>query len=134
MRRVVLLSLLAALAVPGTAAAASTFRTAANNIACVGSGGQVRCDLRESTAETPSRPASCQLDYGLFFGVSATASSGRRLCAGDTVLGSASGTLYPGRTWRHGSIRCTATARGAVRCTNRRDHGFSISAARQRLF
>lgn len=137
MRRAVLLSLiLTALTagVPAGASAASTFRTASNNIACVGSGTFLRCDLRESTAQTPAKPASCELDYGLFFGVSTTAGRGSRLCAGDTVLGSASGILYPGRTWRYRSLRCTATSRSAVRCANRRGHGFAISAARQRLF
>jgi hypothetical protein len=138
MRRVLPLSLLLTIAVLSCASSASAqtvfFRTAANNVACAASGPEIRCDLRESTAPLPVKPASCEFDYGLFFRISTTARKGVRICAGDTVLGSSEGTLFPGRTQRYRSMRCTAQGRTGMRCVNRRGHGFSISPARQRLF
>ncbi|MCU0314693.1 MAG: hypothetical protein MUC84_11620 [Solirubrobacteraceae bacterium] len=140
MRRAGLLSLLTLLALAGAPAAAPAqddvegFRTVSGTIACAASGSSLRCDIRKVTGQVPPKPSSCELDWGLFFGVTTTARRGTRLCAGDTVLGVPLAPLYPNRTFRHRSITCRATGRASVRCANRGGHGFALTAARQRLF
>jgi hypothetical protein len=41
--------------------------------------------------------------------------------------------LRYGKTWRHGSMRCTSTKKGLT-CRNKSKHGFFLSRERSRFF
>jgi hypothetical protein len=131
---------LAALAVPGGAAAAdvslTAFQTPSKQIACVyargeGEPSRLRCDVAEPVAP-PKRPASCELDWGHAFGLGVK-SKARRLCAGDTVLDPKAPVLAYGKTKRYGPYTCTARTSG-LRCGTRAGHGFVLSRQSQKLF
>lgn len=134
MRRT-LLTLVALLALPASAAAADPrmWQTPSGNIACAAFGAQLRCDMRELGNAPARQPASCEGDYGNAFGVGRNASRGRRLCVTDAVGGPGTPTVRYGRTWRRNGFRCRVRETG-VRCVNRRGHGFFLRRGLQRLF
>ena len=126
--------------VPGADAAAQdtfiTFQTPSHTIGCGysragGEGPFLRCDLA-AVSHRPKRPRSCELDYGLAFGLG-EAGPGRRLCVGDTVRDPAAKVLAYGHTRRLGPFTCIARTTG-LRCTTGTGHGFELSRERQRLF
>jgi hypothetical protein len=128
-----------AAALPGAASAGDSlvaFQTPSKGIACVyshfsGEQPALRCDVARVTAP-PAKPASCELDYGSAFGLSATG-TGRRLCAGDTVLDPKAKVLAYGKTRTLGPFACVSRTTG-LRCTTHAGHGFDLSRRRQKLF
>jgi len=136
MRRALLLlatALIVTGALASSASAAGGFRSPTGNIGCAGYGSSVRCDIRDTTNGRPSRPKSCDLDYGTAYGVGISSRKGYRLCVGDTVLDPRRPIRPYGTTWRFRSITCRIRLSG-VTCTNAKGHGFFLSKARQRLF
>ncbi len=125
---------------PATAHAAATltaFQTPSHKIGCLYSRGggepaRLRCDVRDNAAATPKRPASCELDYGSAFGLTATGKA-TRLCVGDTALDPKAKVLAYDRTRRLGPFTCTSRTTG-LRCTTKAGHGFVLSRQAQRLF
>ena len=109
------------------------FQSPSGNIGCViGRRAGVRCDIRNRDWSPPSKPASCQLDWG--FGLTVERRGrGRFVCAGDTTLGQGRRLAY-GKAIRRGRFRCVSR-RSGMRCVNRRNgHGFVLSRERARRF
>jgi hypothetical protein len=133
------LALAAALAAPGGAGATAgfdPFATPSGHIGCMyqhakGEKAYLRCDV-DDVAHPVKRPASCELDYGSAFGLSASGKA-QRLCVGDTVRDPKAKVIKYGTTRRFGPFTCTSKTTG-LRCTNRAGHGFALSRERQRLF
>jgi hypothetical protein len=92
---------------------------------------ELRCDVDE-VAHPVKRPASCDLDYGSAFGLSAKGRA-QRLCVGDTVRDPKAKILKYGTTRRFGPFTCTSQQTG-LRCTTKAGHGFVLSRERQKLF
>lgn len=108
------------------------FTSPSGNIGCYITAGWVRCDIEEHSWPTPSRPASCELDYGQGVTV-ARRGRGHFVCAGDTALRSGPPLAY-GKRRRAGRFTCVSRTSG-MRCFNRRNgHGFSLSRDVYRLF
>jgi hypothetical protein len=129
-----------ALAVPGAGAGATigvdAFTTPSRHIACMyqhllADKAELRCDV-DGVAHRPKRPASCKLDYGEAFGLTATGRA-RRLCVGDTVRDPKAKILNYGKTKHYGPFTCTSKPSG-LRCTTKAGHGFELSRERQKLF
>jgi hypothetical protein len=128
----------ALVAAPGAGAVSGldAFMTPSRHIACMYQHGadarpELRCDV-DHVAHPVKRPASCPLDYGSAFGLSATGRA-RRLCVGDTVRDPKARIINYGVTHTYGRFTCTAR-RSGLRCTTRAGHGFVLSRERQRLF
>lgn len=112
----------------------TTLQTPSHKIGCAYSTAPsfLRCDVVDATTKPPKRPESCDLDYGIAFGLTATKKA-TRLCVGDTVLDPKAKVLAYGKTKHYGPFTCTSRADG-LRCTNAKRHGFVLSRQRQRLF
>ncbi len=124
-----------ALVVAGAAQARiSTFKTPSGNIGCLyeSSPAYLRCDIRSGLVPKPSRPRSCDLDWG--DSVSLGRNGGTKVvCHGDTVLSSSAPVLRYGSTWTRGAFTCTSR-RAGLTCENAADHGFFLSRASWRRF
>jgi hypothetical protein len=126
-----------AAAAPGDAASGLTlFQSPSHRIACgylhfEGERPSLRCDVPD-VVHKPRRPASCDLEYGIAFGLELHGKA-RRLCVGDTVADPKAAVLAYGHTRRFGSFRCTSKRTGMV-CRSSSGHGFELSRERQRLF
>lgn len=123
-------------AVARASATFTAFQMPSKQIACMYSRGggeptQLRCDVA-NVVNVPKRPASCGLDYGHAFGLSATKRA-TRLCAGDTVLDPGAPVLAYGKTKHYGPFTCTARTSG-LRCSTRAGHGFVLARQKQTLF
>jgi hypothetical protein len=116
-----------------TASSFTTFQTPSHHIACAyeTSPSSLRCDISD-VAHRPKRPASCELDYGSAFGLTASG-RGKRLCVGDTVLNPKAKVLAYNKSRRLGPFTCTSRASG-LRCTTKAGHGFSLSRQTQKVF
>jgi hypothetical protein len=129
-------ALLALVWAPAALADQARFATPSRNIGCIGTGAFVRCDIAETRADPPPRPASCRLDWGTAFEVERRG-RGHGLCVGDTALpspGERIRILRYGTTIRLGNgLRCTSRRTGLT-CLNRAGHGFLLSRARIRVF
>lgn len=123
------LTLVAGVAAP--ASALTSFQTPSRNIGCVVASNTLRCDIATTSVRPPKRPASCDLDFGNAFAMN-TRARPRRLCAGDTALGSGPVLAY-GRTRRIGVFACTSKVSGLT-CTNRNRHGWTLAKSSIRLF
>lgn len=121
-----------------TATAATRFATPSRNIACAGDGRELRCDIGQTTATPPKKPATCRFDWGHAYVVTPGPRKGRGLCASDTVLPS------PGQRIRilaygtsislgRGAIVCTSRHTGLT-CRTRAGHGLTLSREVIRLF
>ncbi len=128
------------------------FVAPSGNVTCVAGPTDVRCDISQFAYVPPTRPRSCELDYGQTFDLRRSATLG---CVGDTVAGSASSTqnwfrktgLKPLATpmgpqavlpygWKLNStqISCTSATTG-VTCTNTTTrHGFTVAKAGYKVF
>jgi hypothetical protein len=120
----------------GASAGLDPFMTPSKHIACMyqhlpDSRPALRCDV-DQVAHPVRRPASCELDYGSAFGLTATGRA-TRLCVGDTVRDPKANILKYGRTRRYGPFTCTSKTTG-LRCTTKTGHGFELSRERQKLF
>jgi hypothetical protein len=136
-RRAALAAALALLGLPAVAPAGITgFKTPSKNIFCayIAFEGvrEMRCDISTMTSTPPPKPDWCEFDWGMSFGMTPT-SRGHRLCVSDTPMDPKFPTLAHGKTWKHGGISCRSRTSG-LRCTNKRDHGFFLSRAKQTLF
>ena len=124
--------LLGVLVLAPAASAAVYFHSPSGNIGCgVGRQG-ARCDIREKDWRAPSRPRSCNLDwgYGLTLG---KRGKGRFFCGSDSVLGIGRRLGY-GKSIRRGRFRCVSRTDG-MKCKNvRNGHGFFIARERYRRF
>jgi hypothetical protein len=134
---------LAALALAQTASAAAAvgpgrptfFRTPSGNIRCAFFGpspASVRCDITKTDNAPRPRPASCEFDYGMSYGMRAR-SRAHRLCVSDSVAGPHARVLRYGHSISRHGIRCSSR-KAHLRCVNRRHHGFTLSRAAQTLF
>ncbi len=126
----------ASVGTPSAPAANDYFETPSRNIACgwfSDSGGYLRCEIGSLLRPLPSRPRSCDLDWGYGISMGRTGRA-RVLCAGDTVRSSGRlRILRYGSTWRMGGFRCTSAAVGLT-CKNASAHGFFLSRERWRTF
>jgi hypothetical protein len=113
------------------AASIQTFRTPSGHIGCAYDTTMLRCDI-DDVAHKPTRPRSCELDYGSAFALTRTGRA-KRLCVGDTALDPHAKVLNYGKTKHYGPFTCTSKTTG-LRCTTRAGHGFELSRATQRLF
>ena len=93
---------------------------------------EARCDLRSYTPTYTKRPAGCEQDWGMAFGVGA-AGKGELLCVGDTVRDPGNPVLPYGEAVSLGGISCVSAKTGMT-CTNAEGHGFSVAKAKQKLF
>lgn len=123
-------------AAPAASAGITGFKTPSRNIFCAymvfGSERSLRCDISKTDNRPPSKPASCEFDWGYSFGLTPSG-KGRRLCVSDTPMDPKFPVLGYGRTWKRGPFTCRSRETG-VRCTNTRGHGFELSRSRQRVF
>lgn len=139
--RLVVALVLASLVLGGASAASGrdvlvSFVMPSHRIGCMDTDGGgtptfLRCDVLD-VDHPAARPASCKLDYGHAFGLTARGRA-RRLCVGDTAVDPRAKVLAYGRSRRLGPFRCTSRRTG-LRCTNAAGHGFALSRAQQRLF
>ncbi len=92
----------------------------------------LRCDITRPTNRQPANPASCDFDYGPYFGLTPTG-KGRRLCVSDTPMDPSFPKLAYGKTFKRGPFTCRSRTAN-VRCTNTAGHGFELSRSKQKLF
>jgi hypothetical protein len=125
----------------GTAAAPSSvvrdveqadFQSPSKNITCDLTAGAVRCEIVKRDWEPPPQPASCQLGWGR--GMSIENGKAGFVCAGDTVIGTATEVLPYGSSLRAGDVQCDS-GNEALRCTDQTtQHGFTLAVADYNLF
>lgn len=130
------LSLLLLAATPALADDYFGFQSPTGNIHCAmytfDGRTEARCDLRSYTPSYSKRPAGCEQDWGMAFGVGA-AGKGELLCVGDTVQDPGNPVLPYGEAVSLGGISCVSAKTGMT-CSNAEGHGFSVAKAKQRLF
>ncbi|MBJ7457142.1 MAG: hypothetical protein JHC74_13890 [Thermoleophilia bacterium] len=115
--------------------ALTSFATPSRNIGCIGDRTEVRCDIRQTSATPPKKPANCRFDWGDAFSVRPTG-RGRGVCHSDTALpapGQKIRILAYGTSITLGKITCTSR-RSGLTCRNRGDHGFFLSREKIRVF
>ena len=121
-----------------SATAITRFATPSRNIACAGDRTQVRCDIGQSSATPPRRPASCRFDWGSAYVIGPKAARGRGLCASDSLLpspGQRIRILGYGKRISFGRRALTCVSRrSGLTCVNRGRHGFFLSRKRIRVF
>jgi hypothetical protein len=142
MREFVFVSALAAVLVVSAGASHAQdrpvgFRSPSGNVHCQlfkdGGDATVRCDIRQMTNAAPPRPRDCEQDWGQAFEIADAATSGKRICHGDTVADDALRILAYGAEWEQEGFTCTSEQAG-VTCVNEDGHGFELSRGAQRLF
>ncbi len=122
-----------------TATAITRFAAPSRNIACAGDQREMRCDIRETNATPPPKPAKCRFDWGQAYVVTPGNRKGRGKCASDTVLpspGQRIRILQYGTSIRFGPggvIVCTSRTTGLT-CRNKKGHGFTLSRQAIKLF
>jgi hypothetical protein len=110
----------------------ATFQSPSKNITCVLTTSSVRCDIARKTWTVPTRPASCQLDWGN--GMYLNKGVAGFVCAGDTVAGTATRVLPYGTSLRAGTVQCDS-GNAALRCVDTSSqHGFTLAVADYNLF
>ncbi len=130
---VALLAVVLVMAAP-TEARVEYFRTPSGNIGCVydSSPPYLRCDIRTGLKPRPTRPASCDLDWGDSVSLGRTGRT-QLSCHGDTVFGSRGRVLRYGTKWTRGPFSCRSRTTGLT-CRNTAAHGFFLSRQRWRRF
>ncbi|WP_157437156.1 DUF6636 domain-containing protein [Actinoplanes subtropicus] len=108
------------------------FRTPSKNIFCDLSASAVRCDIVRKTWSPPTKPSTCELDWGN--GMYIQGGKAGFTCTGDTLIGSASQTLEYGHADRSGSVRCTSESAGLTCVDEKTGRGFLLAVARFSLF
>jgi hypothetical protein len=110
----------------------ANFQSPSKNITCDLAAGTVRCEIVKRDWEPPPRPAACQLGWG--HGMSIESGKPDFLCAGDTIIGTATTVLPYGSSLRAGSIQCDS-GNAAMRCVDQKSqHGFTLSVQDYNLF
>ena len=135
---ILLAAVAAALLAPGLASGAELkrFITPSRNIGCFGDATGVRCDIGDTSAKPPKRPANCRLDWGSAYEVNRTG-RGHGLCVGDTALpapNEKAPVLKYGHTIRLGKKLTCTSRRTGLTCRNGGGHGFTLSKTVIRLF
>jgi hypothetical protein len=110
----------------------ANFQSPSKNITCDLAAGTVRCEIVKRDWEPPPRPAACRLDWGQ--GMSIESGKPAFVCAGDTIIGTATTVLPYGSSLRAGSIQCDS-GNAAMRCVDQKSqHGFTLSVQDYNLF
>jgi hypothetical protein len=110
----------------------ANFQSPSKNITCDLTTGAVRCEIVKRDWQPPPRPATCQLGWG--HGMSIANGKADFVCAGDTVIGTASEVLPYGSSLRAGSVQCYSGST-AMRCIDEKSaHGFTLAVADYNLF
>jgi hypothetical protein len=125
---------------PTVAAGATviSFRTPSGNIGCVyasglGSGSNLRCDIRSGLKPKPPRPGGCvDLDWGDSYELDRTGRA-HLTCHGDTAILPSARVLRYGKNWSRGGFSCSSRVSG-LRCRNASGHGFFLSKQRSYRF
>lgn len=118
--------------VPAREVKESKFRTPTQNIACLLSESEVRCDIVRKNWSAPSKPADCELDWGN--GMTVTGGEATFTCVGDTVVGTSTSTLKYGQAVRSGTVRCDSIHTGLTCKDEKTGHGFTLASAKYELF
>ena len=108
------------------------FQTPSKNIICDLHPSAVRCDIIHKSWSPPSKPSSCELDWGN--GMYISAGEAGFTCTGDSLINSASETLEYGRADRSGSVLCTSERSGLTCKDEKTGRGFTLANARYSLF
>jgi hypothetical protein len=110
----------------------ANFQSPSKNITCDLAAGTVRCEIVKRDWEPPPSPAACQLGWG--HGMSIESGKPDFVCAGDTIIGTATSVLPYGSSLRAGSIQCDS-GNAAMRCVDQESqHGFTLSVQDYNLF
>jgi hypothetical protein len=111
------------------------FLSPTRNIGCGITSGNAACDIREKTWSPPSKPASCEFEWGNGLYLTTTASPATGFaCSGDSVINDDAAVLPYGQRTTLGSITCESREDG-VRCVDAVSrHGFLIGKASYDLF
>ena len=127
---------LGVLAPASSALALTSFVTPSRNIGCIGDRTEVRCDLKATSATPPTRPRTCDQEWGDAFAVGPTG-RGHGVCHGDTALPAPGQrgvkVIAYGTSIRFARITCTSRTSGLT-CRNTSGHGFTLSRERIRVF
>jgi uncharacterized protein DUF6636 len=116
------------------------FVTPSRNIACgfVHDPTQtaLRCDIQSGLQPPPSKPATCEFDWGQTLGMKRKGRASPS-CVSDAIVGADNrGPHVPlayGKLISVGGITCRSEFSG-LRCVNKSRHGFFLSRERYRLF
>ncbi|MGH3677623.1 MAG: DUF6636 domain-containing protein [Mycobacterium sp.] len=108
------------------------FTSPSGNVGCYIDPSNVRCDISERDWAPPSKPASCEWDYGQGITLQAGDEAGF-VCAGDTALGGGE-SLGNGRSIAAGSLVCESAESGMTCRDNQTGHGFVISREAYQIF
>ncbi|MFI6072905.1 DUF6636 domain-containing protein [Actinoplanes sp. NPDC051343] len=112
--------------------ASANFQSPSKNITCDLTTGAVRCEIIKRDWEPPPKPASCELGWG--HGMSIENGRADFVCAGDTVIGTASEVLPYGSSLRAGNVQCDS-GNVSLRCVDEKSqHGFTLAVADYNLF
>jgi hypothetical protein len=110
----------------------ANFESPSKNIVCALTADSVRCDIVRKDWQAPSKPSSCQLDWG--YGVYLDHDKVTFVCAGDTLVGTAKRVLPYGSSLRAGDLQCDS-GNAALRCINQKSrHGFALAVADYKIF
>jgi hypothetical protein len=110
----------------------ANFQSPSKNITCDLTTDSVRCEIVKRDWEPPARPAGCELGWG--HGMSIENGKVNFVCAGDTVVGTATTVLPYGTSLRAGSVQCDS-GNAAMRCLDQKSqHGFTLSVEDYNIF
>ena len=93
----------------------------------------VRCDIREIDGPLPSRPASCDAEWGRSFNITSQDNIGQIICVGDAVFEETHPVLSYGEVWQQSGFTCTSDQTG-ISCFNAKRHGFTLSRGSRQVF
>ena len=92
----------------------------------------LRCDILETSAAMPPRPADCEGEWGHSFEMEVKGTVAR-ICAGDTIIDPSLPLLPYGEVWQAGGFTCRSDEAGLT-CFNAVQHGFSLSRSTLKVF
>lgn len=111
------------------------FKTPSGNIGCAFEATAAACDIFEKSWTPPSKPSTCEWDWGHGLHVSSNPpAKGRMTCGSDTVHNAQAPALTYGQKMSRYGFTCESR-RDGVRCTHDASrHGFFLSRDRYELF
>jgi hypothetical protein len=110
----------------------ANFQSPSRNISCTMTASLVRCDIVRKNWVASAKPSSCSLDWGN--GMYLNKTKAGFVCAGDTVVGTATTVLPYGSSLRAGDLQCDS-GNAALRCIDQKnEHGFTLAVADYNLF
>lgn len=115
--------------------AAWYFRSPSGNIGCAIETTAAACDIVEKTWAPPSKPSSCELDWGQNIAVVTNPKPEARFgCVGDTVFNAEAPALAFGEKLTHNGFACESRQDG-IRCVHvASGRGFLLGRAKYDLF